>query len=125
MINNMAYKISIKRNKKDKILIKYNKISVKITILMKFALLGLCYNTINSKYKYKILSIYTINLTNLSKYKYNIHNNISLLVLYKYKIQYIDINKLITPAKAIHLARSININSFKLYYISSIFNYYI
>ena len=35
MINNMAYKISKKRNKKDKILIKYNKISVKITILIK------------------------------------------------------------------------------------------
>ena len=79
---------------------------------MKFALLGLYYNTRNSKYKYKILSIYTINLTNLSKY--NTHNNISLLILYKYKIQYIDINKLTTPAKAIHLARTININSFKL-----------
>ena len=51
---------------------------------MKFALLGLYYNTINSKYKYKILSIYTINLTNLSKY--NTHNNISLIILYKYKI---------------------------------------
>ena len=72
----------------------------------------LYYNTINSKYKYKILSIYTTNLTNLSKY--NTHNNISLLILYKYKIQYIDINKLTTPAKAIHLARTININSFKL-----------
>ena len=78
---------------------------------MKFALLGLYYNTINSKYKYKILSIYTVNLTNLSKY--NTHNNISLLILY-IKIQYIDINKLTTPAKAIHLARTININSFKL-----------
>ena len=84
----------------------------KAALPMKFALLGLYYNTINSKYKYKILSIYTINLTNLSKY--NTHNNTSLLILYKYKIQYIDINKLITPAKAIHLARTININSFKL-----------
>ena len=79
---------------------------------MKFALLGLYYNIINSKYKYKILSIYTMNLTNLSKY--NTHNNISLLILYKYKIQYIDINKLTTLAKAINLARIINVNSFKL-----------
>ena len=54
----------------------------KAALPMKFALLGLYYNTINSKYKYKI--------------------------------QYIDINKLTTPAKAIHLARTININSFKL-----------
>ena len=83
----------------------------KATLPMKFALLVLYYNTINSKYKYKIL-IYTINLTNLSKY--NTHNNISLLILYNYKIQYIDINKLTTPTKAIHLARTININSFKL-----------
>ena len=51
---------------------------------LKFALLGLYYNTTNSKYKYKILSIYTMNLTKLSKY--NTHNNISLLILYKYKI---------------------------------------
>ena len=56
--------------------------------------------------------MYPINLTNLSKY--NTHNNISLPILYKYKIQYIDINKLTTPTKAIHLARTININSFKL-----------
>ena len=80
---------------------------------MKFALLGLYYNIINSKYKYKILSMYTINLTNLSKY--NTHNNIKLLILYKYKIQYIDINKLTTLAKAIHLARTININNFKVF----------
>ena len=79
---------------------------------MNFAVLGLHYNTINSKHKYKILGIYTMNLTNLSKY--NTHNNISLLILYKYKIQYIEINKLTTPAKAIHLARTININIFKL-----------
>ena len=79
---------------------------------LKFALLGLYYNTINNKYKYKILSIYTMNLTNLSKY--NTHNNISLLILYKYKIQYTDINKLTTPTKAIHLAKTITINSFKL-----------
>ena len=79
---------------------------------MKFALLGLYYNTINSKYKFTILSIYIINLTNLSKY--NTHKNISLLILYQYKIQCIDINKLTTLAKVIHLSRTININSFKL-----------
>ena len=53
-----------------------------------------------------------MNLKNLSKY--NTHNNISLLILYKYKIQYKDINKLTTPIKAIHLARTININIFIL-----------
>ena len=79
---------------------------------LKFALLGLYYNIVNSNYKYKILNIYTMSITNLSKY--NTHNNISLLILYKYKIQYTDINKLTTPAKAIHLARTFNINSFKL-----------
>ena len=71
---------------------------------MKFTLLSLYYNTINSKYNYKILSIYTINLTNLSKY--NTHNNISSLILYKYKIQYIDTSKLTTPAKAIRYSLS-------------------
>ena len=84
----------------------------KAALPMKFALLGLYYNTINNKYKYKILSIYTINLTNLRKY--NTHNNISLLISYKYKIQYIDINKLTTPAKVIHLTSPINTNNFKL-----------
>ena len=90
---------------------------------MKFALLSLYYNTINSKYKYKILSIYIIILTNLSKY--NTHNNISLLILYKYKIQYIDINKLTTLAKAIHLIKTININSlYKIFlvYLTIVFN---
>ena len=38
----------------------------------------------------------------------------NLLILHKYKIQYIDINKLTTLAKAIHLAKTININSYKL-----------
>ena len=52
---------------KDGLLLKRSLLKLIKFLILKFALLGLYYNTINSKYKYKILSIYTINLKNFSK----------------------------------------------------------